>query len=312
MPGSQSTGSLQPLAQPPSSRGRFASAGYDAPGGPGAYRQPSPGPNPSGRPYPTPEDLQGRPASAAPYPGGGPGGNRLQKQPPRQPYGGGQAPYPPAAAEPGRDYGPRTSSRPISEAPPPHHDPRIPPQGHERFSRVPGATGRPERLSSLPQDGQRPPRVPTGLGQGGSNSPRPGAGRVGSAPPGPGQGLPSPGLHPSATAPAKPPPAKGPATFEDMGIPQGKQEGDCVSIGPPNPDGETPRVWWCSTTDDSGTGCHVMFGRQMGIGVLRACCRNGQGMACLGANPMATSLLGGSCRRQATRRVLFVGHWKDG
>ena len=139
-------------------------------------------------------------------------------------------PYP----GPGRDYGPRASGRPPPSEVPLQHDPRVTPQGHERFSRVPGATGRPERLSSLPpQDGQMLPRASTGLSQEGSSSPRPGTGtgRVGNAPPRPGGGLPSPGLQPSLTAPTKPPPSKGPATFEDMGIPQGKQEGDCVSTG---------------------------------------------------------------------------------
>ncbi|PNY30006.1 Chitin synthase regulatory factor 4 [Tolypocladium capitatum] len=208
MPTSHSAGSLQPLSQPPP-RSRVASAGYDNHG-------------PSGRPYPG-EDMQGRPVGGQQYPSGHPASSRLQKQPPRQ---GAQASY---GADPGRDYGPRTSSRPVSEAPP-HHDSRMTPQGHERFSRVPGAAGRPERLSSLPpQDPQRPPRVPTGLGQASPNLPRPGAGRTGSAPPGqfaPAQSLPSPGVQSPAAAPAKP--GKGPATFEDMGIPQGKQEGDCV------------------------------------------------------------------------------------
>ncbi|KND90899.1 Chitin synthase regulatory factor 4 [Tolypocladium ophioglossoides CBS 100239] len=228
MPTSHSAGSLQPPSQPPP-RSRVASAGYDNHG-------PAPA-NATGRPYPG-EDMQGRPTSAQQYPSGHPASSRMQKQPPRQSYGnpqGAQAPYPPAGADPARDYGPRTSSRAGSEAPP-HHDPRMTPQSHERFSRVPGAAGRPERLSSLPlQDPQRPPRVPTGLGQAAPNLPRPGAGRTGSAPPGQAaQSLPSPGIQSPVTTPAVAPaaapakPVKGPATFEDMGIPQGKQEGDCV------------------------------------------------------------------------------------
>lgn len=204
MPGSQSMGNLQPHGSRPDSRGRVASAGYGSQGPPGNFRQPSPGPGPASPPYA--EDNYGRVSS------------------------------------PGRDYGPRSSSRPNSD---------MPPQGgganYERFSRVPGASGRPERLSSLPPNqqqqppppGSMPPRVPTG-GQGSPMvSGGAGPGRVGSAPPQqfqqrPGSSsspLPSPGpsVASAATAPAKPPPAKGPATFEDMGIPQGKQEGDCVS-----------------------------------------------------------------------------------
>lgn len=201
MPMSHSVGNLQPQPSPPPG-GRVVSAGYISPGG---FRQPSPGPgNAPGHPYPA-DDFQGRPGSAQPYPNSNVAGSRLQKQPL------------------------------------PHHDPRASSQNLERFSRVPGAMGRAERMGSLPlQDPQRPGRVSSGLGQGPPNSPRPGAGgmgRTGSAPPGPGgPGQPGPGPQSSASAPSKPskgPPAKGPATFEDMGIPQGKQEGDCVSRSRP-------------------------------------------------------------------------------
>jgi hypothetical protein len=233
MPMSQTTGSLLPQVQAGPPRGRVASAGWESQNAAGSYRQPSPGPNLNAhRPHPV-DDMHGRlnvAQQAQPVPGDNMMGNRLQKQPPRQPYSS----EPPAGSNSGREYGPRTSSRPVSDMPP-QHDLRNGPQGHERFSRVPGATGRPERLSSLPSQDGHPPRVSSAFAPT-PNQPRPGpiAGRTASLPPNTtGQRPPEPnlpaglGLQSAATAPAKP--AKGPATFEDMGIPQGKQEGDCVS-----------------------------------------------------------------------------------
>ncbi|KKA27204.1 hypothetical protein TD95_002093 [Thielaviopsis punctulata] len=110
------------------------------------------------------------------------------------------------------------------------------------------------RTSMGPRPGSAAPNQ-QGPGQGrGGMGPRPTSGpggymeqpgRVGSAPPaqsrppqGPStpmsqsQGRPSPAQTPAQTPPkpAKPsvPPPKGPATFEEMGIPQGKADGDCV------------------------------------------------------------------------------------
>ncbi|KPM37454.1 hypothetical protein AK830_g9107 [Neonectria ditissima] len=264
MPASQSMGNLVPPGsgrpdprgpdpRGPDLRARASSGGWDAQGGPqGNFRQGPPGPGgrggpggPGGRPYPE-DDAYGRSANSAPYPPGGPDGGRLQKPPP-----GGQFP-------PGQ--GPN----------------------YERFSRVPGASGRPERMSSLPQNQQGqpplqspplqspPPKGPTGgpggYGPGGpggyggpggpggpggsanpprtsSAQPRPpmatgagGPGRMGSAPPVQAQrpeSKPSPAPPSNASAPPSKAgksaaAGKGPATFEDMGIPQGKQEGDCV------------------------------------------------------------------------------------
>ncbi|KAF5677308.1 SKT5-like protein [Fusarium heterosporum] len=211
MPQSQSMGNLHPGGPGgpgrPDPRNRAASTGWE--GG-----QQSPG-GPGGRPSPYPED------NGAQYPGG------LQKAPT-----GGQ-------------YSPGLQSPPS--------------QNYERFSRVPGASGRPDRMSSLPQNQQpqsppasvRPPRTSSaqppmlsgGAGPGGRPSPGPFGGpqggpqggpggppRTGSAPPSQFQrpdNRPSPA--PSATTM---PPSKGgkqgPATFEDMGIPQGKQDSDCV------------------------------------------------------------------------------------
>ncbi|KJZ76208.1 hypothetical protein HIM_04290 [Hirsutella minnesotensis 3608] len=189
LPTSQSVGNLQP--QPSSgSRGRIMSAGYNSPG-PGDYRQPSPGPSS--------------------------GSGRLQK-PPRQQA----SPYPAG------DYGPPASPR-LGNDMSGYQDGRIPAQNHERFSRIPGAAGKGQRLGALQlQDPPRPGRTGSGMGQVPPPlSPRPGVGRTGSGTPSQaGSRLPSPGLQSSASGASKP--SKGPATFEDMGIPQGKQDGDCV------------------------------------------------------------------------------------
>ena len=230
MPASSSTGSLQPQAAagPAAARGRVASAGWALQGNAGAYRQPSPGPPP--RP-PGAEDVYGMPGGAAPYPSQGPpGASKLQKMP-RQglPAGPGMGP------QPVRDFSPRTSSRPVLETQQqqPRPDSRVASQNYERFSRVPGA-GRPERLSSLPvQDPHGPPRLQSSPAPSSFNSPRPDSGplpggRHGSATaPSSQQQAPGRPLEHASTAPSKP--SKGPATFEDMGIPHGKQDGDCVS-----------------------------------------------------------------------------------
>ncbi|KAF7562132.1 hypothetical protein G7046_g2014 [Stylonectria norvegica] len=282
MPQSQSMGNLQPTgpggrpdprADPRGDpRGRVQSAGWD-PQVPGAYRQIPPGPqSPPGRPYPEQGGRgrpgsagRGRPGSAQPYPGQGgppgqgPPGQRLQKQQPMP----GQ--FPPAGAYPSQP--PRTSSRtgPPPEPLPPLNNSQATSQNYERFSRVPGAAGRPERMSSLPpgqmpQQQQKPQPQPPAKQQhdlrpqppqldprqsssqadprqsrAASAQPgRPpiaspgGPGRVESAPPSQFQrpeSKPSPAPS-AATMPTKP--GKGPATFEDMGIPQGKQDGDCV------------------------------------------------------------------------------------
>jgi hypothetical protein len=205
LPASQSMGNLHPAAPHPDPRGRVASAG---PPGPGAHRQPSPGP---------PGPHHGRPVSSAPYPNQYPGGP-----------GGGRKPIP---GQPG--------SMPPS-GPNPRMSHQQPPHPQERYTPGPGpglgGAGRPERLNALPQQQQRRndgPWAPSGHPPGpGMPGPGPAAGgRVGSAPPAQMQSKPSPGPSPapSAASVPTPKPGKGPATFEDMGIPQGKQEGDCVS-----------------------------------------------------------------------------------
>ncbi|KAK2612214.1 hypothetical protein QQS21_001790 [Conoideocrella luteorostrata] len=224
MPISYSTGSLQPPTHP-GPRGRVASAEWDSQGSVTGYRQPSPGPSIGSQRQPSlGDDMYGRIPSSHIISSANMVTNRLQKQPsPRQQYSS------------GLEHGPRISSHPSSEMPY-QHDSRAIPQNYERFSRVPGATGRPERLSSLPpQGGHQSSRVPTGFGQAPSTQPHPApvGGRTGSVPPAlagqrPVEPSPQsgPSLQTSAPAPVKP--TKGPATFEDMGIPQGKQGSDCI------------------------------------------------------------------------------------
>jgi hypothetical protein len=241
--GSQSMGNLHPNPHP-DPRGRVASTGYGPPN-PGGFRQPGQGPpNPAMNQYPR-DDMHGRAASAQPYPNNHqqPGrGPRPPMGPPQhmnsQPLPGS---IPPAGMDPGRNFDPRMgSARPVSEIPKQ--------QNQERFSRVPGAAGtRVDRVSLnfCPIDAgfvAHSPQVPTGHGapppqaapnvnRPHTNSPGPAVGRVGTAPPAqmqrPPEKRPSPAPT-AASAPAKPA-KQGPATFEDMGIPQGKQDGDCVS-----------------------------------------------------------------------------------
>jgi hypothetical protein len=202
---SQSMGNLQPPAHG-DPRGRVVSSG---PHGSGGFRQPSPGPG-----YPR-DQHPNRPVSAQPYPSENPAAGRPQKQPP-------SGAIPPAGTR-------VPAGRPVSE---------IPPQQDPRYGRgAPASAGRPGQ-NALPQRDPRGPGPAAGYpgpGPGSSSghapSPGPAVGRVGTAPPGTMQrpdNRPSPAPS-SASAPTKPPPGKGPATFEDMGIPQGKQDGDCVS-----------------------------------------------------------------------------------
>lgn len=235
LPASQSAGNLHPAhGGRPDPRGRIASAGAPGPGG--YNRQPSPGPpSPVAPQYG--RDPRGRPPSSnQQYPNQNPGMNRMPNQPP-------PGAMPPAGSNP---YGAPMSGRPVSAAPP-HGDPR--------YSPNPGAVGRPPHMGQNPmsqQQQQRISRVPVGQpvmgqppmgpgpgpGQGPGPGPGYGPGRVGSAPPSqmqrpPPENKPSPvpsaASTPAPSKPSKGPVKPGPATFEDMGIPQGKQDGDCVS-----------------------------------------------------------------------------------
>jgi hypothetical protein len=210
MPASQSMGNLHPSPHHPDPRGRVSSVGGP---GAGSFRQPSPG-GPQG-PYPSGDPGYGRPASSAPYPSGGPGG-------PGGPGRYSQNLGPPAGTNPGgRGQDPRMSNPGLPYQQPDRHTPG--PHDGGRLNAMPPQQ---QRHSHVPVDGRRP------IGA------SPGPGRVGSAPPTqmprPDQ-KPSPAPSPAPSAatmpvgnPAKAPPGKGPATFEDMGIPQGKQDGDCV------------------------------------------------------------------------------------
>ncbi|KAL7964759.1 chitin synthase activator [Trichoderma sp. SZMC 28014] len=238
-----------PAADQPSSAFGIRPSTGGGPGGPGP--RPMPGsqsagnlyPNQGGRgrggPGPGPGSGQGRPYGGDSRPGSAHSNGRGQ---PPQGYGG---PGGPGGPPPGQ-YGPRTSSRP-GTGPDGHAD------HHNSGPGGPGGPGghHPERVGSLPpQAGGPPGRVNTGGPAGPQGpGPRPGPGmpspgmpsphRAGTAPPGQGQGPPRPDVHspspvPSAASapagkPSKAPSKQGPATFEDMGIPQGKQDGDCVS-----------------------------------------------------------------------------------
>lgn len=168
------------------------------------------------------QDMQ-RPATTQPYPGGGPpnpGQARLQKANPhlQRPVSSMSGPQMSGANYPGpqgpRDsqsgWAPRTSSRPGY---PPGQAAR---PSSEAYGRTPSG-GRPDRMDSLPPAAQ-------GARHGGPT-------RIETAPP----GAPKPGKRPppsptasASSAPARPT-GQGPATFEEMGIPQGKSDGDCVS-----------------------------------------------------------------------------------
>lgn len=190
-----------------------------------AGKAPATGPRPmpmshsvgSLQPQPAPSSQGSRIASAG-FMRTGPGGNRHGSPSPGQ---AGGRPYPPDNPQQGRS--PSTQPYPSGNRLQKQNDIRVSGQGQERLSRVPGATGRPERLGSAPpQDPQRPARMSPSPAQTPS---RPGMGRIGSAP---SAAILSTSTSHSSAGSSSAKPKQGPATFEDMGIPQGKQEGDCV------------------------------------------------------------------------------------
>lgn len=164
---------------------------------------------------------------------------------------------PSQSSQPGRDYGARTSSRPASDT----YDR----YGSVQPARLPLAGTPAVRPDSLPPPGQAHNRLPSAGAAGGRPSPgpinmRPGhmdpaAGRSSAPPSQAGRPAPSPaGSHASTTSlpgqqfgarpggaggggavaaaaarPSGKTTGQGPATFEEMGIPQGKNESDCVS-----------------------------------------------------------------------------------
>jgi TPR repeat protein len=242
-PQSQSTSNLIPPAasQPP--RGRVQSAGWDQ--GAGGYRQPSPG-RVGGTPAPYPPYDAGQqrvPMGSAPQGGPpvvDPTRNRLSKTnpnpgpsqyPPQQP----QHPYAMSGAQqPGRDYA-APGGRPMSDVygAPGGHPPRIdsapmqggharlPSQGQllkDRPGMMDPMAGRqsapPMQHASGPRPGSVAPFSPAAVGQ-----QHGGPGRHG-----------SPALSVQSPPPKHQPTGQGPATFEQMGIPPGKSESDCVSL----------------------------------------------------------------------------------
>lgn len=81
--------------------------------------------------------------------------------------------------------------------------------------------------ASAPPGGQHQQRPTAAAG------PSPGPGKLSPAPPGAGAGRPvggGAGGKVQQQQPQRPDGKQGPATFEEMGIPQGKNEGDCVSF----------------------------------------------------------------------------------
>lgn len=212
MPTSHSMGSLQPPNQGGPGQGRVASAGWEPQGPGGGFRQPSPGPGFATQ-RPVGDDTVPRPYSAQRWPTANATANKLPRQP-RPPHSAGL----PASPSSGRDHGPRSSSRPSSEASF-RHDSRLSSHDYERASRTPdgGSVGSGQFEKT---EAKHPPRASTGFSQTSHasnwSSPADVKAHPATVPPS------------AVVAPAKP--AKGPATFEDMGIPQGKQGGDCVSL----------------------------------------------------------------------------------
>ncbi|KAK3320002.1 hypothetical protein B0T19DRAFT_404531 [Cercophora scortea] len=201
------------------------------------------------------------PAGSAPI--GDPTRTRLQKQnpnannmsmkpPPGQfpPAGSyNSQPNPPGgpAGQPGRDYGPRIAARPTSDSydrygagPPPansrlpsvasngslrpdRHDstqgsgPPPPPPGHAR----PPSQGGPAQMQARPPSQAAPAQMQAQPQRKPIASPNDGGGHGGPVRPGAGGKIPTD--HPDGKTMGQ-----GPATFEEMGIPQGKNDSDCV------------------------------------------------------------------------------------
>ncbi|KAI0912483.1 hypothetical protein F4824DRAFT_57309 [Ustulina deusta] len=209
--------------------GRPVSAGWQ-PQLPGGYRQPSPGPRPQDF-RPSAADYNQRPPSSQyDRPMGGlpaqPRPNHLSKMPPAGGAGRG-GPLP--------QYGKRESSLPAHYAPGPRMSAAGAPASSPAISGGPGPRVGSVPPGGLPQGGPRP----TSSGRPGPGGPPSGmplkdrpvamdqSGRSSAPPP---QGRPSPAPStPTSTGSAPPKPVKtGPATFEQMGIPQGKHDDDCV------------------------------------------------------------------------------------
>ncbi|KAK2839303.1 hypothetical protein FQN49_006273 [Arthroderma sp. PD_2] len=205
-----------------------------------------------------------RPMSAAPYPDGPPSG---RYGPPRPGPGPNPHSYGPGDHRSSSAFGINPNLRAQSAGPGPQMGPHGYPQGRPPMGPGPGGPGGPGMGPGAPKldigfsappdlsgaDRRRKPnRRPGGPGPGPGPGPAPAPNRMPSSPqagrghggppggrPGPGPG---PGPGPAAGQPPKPAPSaaaskpsagqpgkgKGPKTFEEMGVPQGKTENDCV------------------------------------------------------------------------------------
>ena len=228
---------------------------YRNPYGAPPQQQAAPYPNSNLNPYPNQRQPQ---PPRSPVGRGGPGyyGSGPMNQPPQQqpPYRGtspapppGGSAYPPGYRVSSSNYpgGPPSGpGTPVSQ--PPQAPPKPKPVGVDIGYTAPPDFGRPHpprSESARPQPGtpggssvvlapsQRPGPQHANTFQGPAPSPGP-AGGVAGRPPPKGQGV-APTPPPANTGPSARPGqvrhGKGPATFEEMGVPQKKKEDDCVS-----------------------------------------------------------------------------------
>lgn len=217
--GSNGRQGLPSQQRPQSNHGRPNGAGSLS--GQPSYGRPNGPASPPGGPQRPPADI----GYAAP--GTRPSSNALHGQPSLQDIG-----YiaPLQARKPSpvdQSYAAHRPPRGDSARPPPNvHPAHLQQQGRTQSQPQPNAGGRPPRMDSS-QSTMSLPQVPS---------------KQAGARPQPGRTQPSAGrpVQPPAKAapqaaapkPATPagPPKKGPKTFDDMGVPAGKDQGDCVSV----------------------------------------------------------------------------------
>ncbi|KAM5464994.1 hypothetical protein MauCBS54593_006627 [Microsporum audouinii] len=145
----------------------------------------------------------------------GPHGYPPQGRPPMGP-----GPGPGGPGGPGMGSGPPKLDIGFSAPPDPSGaDRRRKPQ------RPPGGPGPGPNPAPSPGGNRMPTSPPAGRGHGGPPGGRPGTASNSAPPPGPTS---QPPKQPTSAPPAGPGKGKGPKTFEEMGVPQGKTESDCV------------------------------------------------------------------------------------
>lgn len=182
------------------------------------YGRPNGAGSPPGGPQRPPPDI----GYAAP--GGRPSPSTLHGQPSLQDIGyiaplQARRPSPVNATPPSQasNRPPRgDSARPPANNLPPH----LQQQGRTQSQSQPNAGGRPARMDSIPSTASLPQIPPKQAGRPQPGRPQPGAGRP----------VPSVVQPVQQAAAAGHPPKKGPKTFDDMGVPAGKDQGDCVSV----------------------------------------------------------------------------------